>query len=138
MGAFAAQITGTVTNATTNKPSSGDEVVLLSLANGLLYFSIASTYGAIIDIAGPFAGVTYGFAVTMLQCGGVIAPTLTPILANRFGWTFAIYVLGVLAIIGSLLWLLIRAGDSLDLHNRPKGPKRTAGKRRGEQKRRQT
>ncbi len=34
-GAFAAQITGTVTNATTNKPSSGDEVTLLSLANGM-------------------------------------------------------------------------------------------------------
>jgi hypothetical protein len=34
-GAFAAQITGTVTNATTNKPSVGDEVVLLSLANGM-------------------------------------------------------------------------------------------------------
>jgi hypothetical protein len=34
-GAFAAQVTGTVTNATTNKPSSGDEVALLSLANGM-------------------------------------------------------------------------------------------------------
>jgi LPXTG-motif cell wall-anchored protein len=34
-GAFAAQITGTVSNGTTNKPSSGDEVVLLSLANGM-------------------------------------------------------------------------------------------------------
>jgi hypothetical protein len=34
-GAFAAQITGTVTNGTTNKPSSGDEVVLLSLANSM-------------------------------------------------------------------------------------------------------
>lgn len=34
-GALAAQITGTVTNATTNKPSSGDEVTLLSLANGM-------------------------------------------------------------------------------------------------------
>jgi hypothetical protein len=33
--AFAAQLTGTVTNATTNKPSSGDEVVLLSLASGM-------------------------------------------------------------------------------------------------------
>jgi hypothetical protein len=35
VGAFAAQITGTVTNGTTNKPSSGDEVVLLSLATGM-------------------------------------------------------------------------------------------------------
>ena len=34
-GAFAAQISGTVTNATTNKPSSGDEVTLLSLASGM-------------------------------------------------------------------------------------------------------
>ena len=34
-GAFAAQITGTVTNGTTNKPSSGDEVTLLSLSNGM-------------------------------------------------------------------------------------------------------
>jgi hypothetical protein len=33
--AFAAQITGTVTNATTNKASSGDEVALLSLASGM-------------------------------------------------------------------------------------------------------
>ena len=35
VGAFAAQITGTVTNGTTNKPSSGDEVALLSLATGM-------------------------------------------------------------------------------------------------------
>lgn len=33
--AFAAQIGGTVTNATTNKPSAGDEVVLLSLSSGM-------------------------------------------------------------------------------------------------------
>jgi len=34
-GAFAAQITGTVTNGTTNQPSAGDEVTLLSLASGM-------------------------------------------------------------------------------------------------------
>jgi hypothetical protein len=34
-GAFAAQITGTVTNGTTNRPSSGDEVTLLSLSSGM-------------------------------------------------------------------------------------------------------
>lgn len=32
---FAAQITGTATNGTTNKPAAGDEVVLLSLAAGM-------------------------------------------------------------------------------------------------------
>ncbi len=34
-GAFAAQISGTAMNGTTSKPSSGDEVVLLSLAGGM-------------------------------------------------------------------------------------------------------
>ncbi len=34
-GAFAAQLTGTVMNGTTNQPSPGEEVVLISLANGM-------------------------------------------------------------------------------------------------------
>jgi hypothetical protein len=42
-GAFAAQITGTVTNATTNKPSSGDEVTLLSLASGMQEIATTKT-----------------------------------------------------------------------------------------------
>ena len=42
-GAFAAQITGTVTNGTTNKPSSGDEVTLLSLAGGMQEVSTTKT-----------------------------------------------------------------------------------------------
>jgi MFS transporter, ACS family, glucarate transporter len=90
-------------------------VVLLSLGNGLLYFAASSNSSAIIDIAGPFAGVTFGYAATMLQCGGMIAPTLTPLLANRFGWSFAIYMLAALAIVASLLWLAIRAGETLAL-----------------------
>jgi hypothetical protein len=35
LGAFAAQLTGTVMNGTTNQPSSGEEVVLISLASGM-------------------------------------------------------------------------------------------------------
>jgi hypothetical protein len=42
-GAFAAQITGIVTNATTNKPSSGDEVTLLSLASGMQEIATTKT-----------------------------------------------------------------------------------------------
>ena len=34
-GVFAAQLTGTVMNGTTNQPSSGEEVVLISLASGM-------------------------------------------------------------------------------------------------------
>jgi 5-hydroxyisourate hydrolase-like protein (transthyretin family) len=40
---FAAQLTGTVTNATTGKPAAGDEVTLLSLTGGMQETSSATT-----------------------------------------------------------------------------------------------
>jgi 5-hydroxyisourate hydrolase-like protein (transthyretin family) len=42
-GLFAAQLTGTVTNATTGKPAAGDEVTLLSLTGGMQETSSART-----------------------------------------------------------------------------------------------
>jgi hypothetical protein len=47
---FAAQITGTVTNGTTNKPAAGEQVVLLSLAEGMNEVSRATS-----DSQGRFA-----------------------------------------------------------------------------------
>ena len=40
---FAAQLTGTVTNATTGKPAAGDQVTLLSLSGGMQETSSATT-----------------------------------------------------------------------------------------------
>lgn len=42
-GAFAAQLSGTVMNGTTNRPSSGEEVVLISLASGMNEVSLTKT-----------------------------------------------------------------------------------------------
>jgi len=88
-------------------------VLFLSLGDGFLYFAGASGIGAIIDIAGPYSGVTYGFSVTMTQVGGVLAPTLTPLLADRFGWNVAIYMMALLAVVGSLFWLKVDAGKAI-------------------------
>ena len=82
-------------------------IVLLSLGDGFLYMSAASAFATIIDIGGPYTGVTYGFANIMTILGGVLAPTLTPILANRFGWEVAIYVMVFLTLVGALVWLRI-------------------------------
>jgi cyanate permease len=45
--------------------------------------------------------------------GGVLAPTLTPILANRFGWDGAIYAMMFLTLVGAVIWLKIDAGKPL-------------------------
>ena len=57
-------------------------VVLLSLGDGFLYFGAAAIVGTNIDIAGPHSGTVYGLTATLLQIGGAIAPTLTPIIAT--------------------------------------------------------
>jgi hypothetical protein len=44
-GLFAGQITGTVTNGTTNKPAAGNEVVLLALEGGMSELTRATTDG---------------------------------------------------------------------------------------------
>jgi MFS transporter, ACS family, glucarate transporter len=88
-------------------------IVLLSLGDGFLYMSGASAFATIIDIGGPYTGVTYGFANLMTILGGVLAPTLTPLLANRFGWEGAIYAMMFLTLIGAVIWLKIDAGKPL-------------------------
>lgn len=92
-------------------------VVSLSLGDGLLNSVYAPVIGAIVDVAGPYSGVTYGFSFTMTQIGGVLAPTVTPLLAQRFGWTVALYVMPALAVLGSLAWLGIDAAKPLVVGN---------------------
>lgn len=84
-------------------------VVMLSLGDGFLYFAGAPTVGTMIDIAGPHSGTVYGITATVLQIGGAVAPTLTPIIAERFGWEAALHVAGVLAVISAFVWFFIDA-----------------------------
>ncbi len=82
-------------------------VLLLSLGDGLLYFAGAAGLGAVIDIAGPHSGTVYGITVTATQVGGAVAPTLTPIIADRFGWEAALQFAGVLALGAAFVWLFV-------------------------------
>jgi len=84
-------------------------VILLSLGDGFLYFAGAASWGAIIDIAGPHSGTVYGLTVAVLQIGGAVAPTLTPMIAARFGWEAALHVAGMLAVASAIVWLFIDA-----------------------------
>jgi MFS transporter, ACS family, glucarate transporter len=47
------------------------------------------------------------------QFGGVVAPSLTPLLAAQFGWSTAFLVAAGLAVMGSLVWLLVNPERTL-------------------------
>jgi len=102
-------------------------IVLLSLGDGFLYMSAASAFATIIDIGGAYTGVTYGLANLMTILGGVLAPTLTPLLANRFGWDGAIYAMMFLTLVGAVIWLKIDAGKPLVV-NEPTSTPLSAGR----------
>ena len=44
-----------------------------------------------------------------------LSPTLTPLLAQRFGWDSALYVAAILALLGAFFWLWIHPERAIDL-----------------------
>ncbi len=90
-------------------------VFLLSLGDGFLYFGGAAIFGTNIDIAGPHSGTVYGLTAMLLQIGGAIAPTLTPIIADRYGWEAALQLAALLAVFSAFLWLFIDAAKKIEV-----------------------
>jgi MFS transporter, ACS family, glucarate transporter len=88
-------------------------VILLSLGAGFLYFTVGAFWASTIDLAPRHAGTLSGIMNTGANVGGTISPTLTPWLAEHFGWNVSLGFAAAIATMGGLLWLLIRPGDGL-------------------------
>jgi len=86
---------------------------MLSLGAGWLYFTVGAFWAATTDLSKAHAGTLSGMMNTGANLGGTISPTLTPWLAEQFGWAAALGAAALLALIGGMLWFLIRPGDGL-------------------------
>ena len=60
------------------------------------------------DIGGESRGLSGAFMNTGGNIGGLIAPVLTPIMAEQVGWAGSITVACVIAGLGGLVWFLIK------------------------------
>jgi MFS transporter, ACS family, glucarate transporter len=88
-------------------------ITLLSLGAGFLYFTVGAFWASTIDLAPRHAGTLSGIMNTGANVGGTLSPTLTPWLAEHFGWNVSLGFAAAVAAIGGLLWLLVRPGDGL-------------------------
>ena len=88
--------------------------MILAGGAGALYLSQSSFWAVSADISGDLSGVVSGVMNTSCQIGGALTASLTPYLAGRYGWRFAFIFAAVLAIGGSLLWLVVDPGPSRD------------------------
>ena len=87
--------------------------IVLAGGAGALYLSQSSFWSVTADIAGPSAGTVSGVMNMIGQFGGVVAPSLTPLLAAQFGWSTAFLVAAGLGVVGSLAWLLVNPERTL-------------------------
>ena len=88
-------------------------ILLLSLGAGFLYFTVGAFWASTIDLTSRHAGTLSGIMNTGANIGGTISPTLTPWLAEQLGWNVSLGFAALVAVIGGMLWLLIRPGDGL-------------------------
>jgi len=81
--------------------------IVLAGGAGALYLSQSAFWAVTADIAGSSAGSASGLMNMGGQIGGAVTASLTPWIADRFGWTPSFLVAAGLCILGALLWLAV-------------------------------
>jgi ACS family glucarate transporter-like MFS transporter len=80
---------------------------------GSLYLSQSSFWAVSADLGGKSSGSLSGFMNMANQIGGMITVSLTPFLADKFGWNTGFRVAAAIAALGAIAWLLVNPGASL-------------------------
>ncbi|MCC6968507.1 MAG: MFS transporter [Nitrospira sp.] len=82
-------------------------IVCLSLGAGWLYFTVGAYWSVTMDLSKNHAGTLSGVMNTGANVGGVISPSLTPWLADHWGWTASLLVAAGIALCGGLMWMKV-------------------------------
>jgi MFS transporter, ACS family, glucarate transporter len=85
-------------------------IAALSVSVAFLMATEGPFWSSTIHIAGEHAGAAGGIMNMAGNLGGVVSTALVPVLVKNFGWAIALGSGSGLAIVGGLLWLLIRPG----------------------------
>jgi ACS family glucarate transporter-like MFS transporter len=81
--------------------------VILAGGAGALYVSQSSFWSVSADIAGRSSGVFSSMVNMGAQVGGAVTASLTPWVAQRYGWTMSFGIAAALALLGAVLWMTV-------------------------------
>jgi len=93
--------------------------VILAGGAGALYLSQSSFWSVSVDIAGRSSGVFSSIVNTGGQLGGAVTASLTPWIAQRYGWTTSFAIAAVLALVGAVCWLTVHPERPLQMEALP-------------------
>jgi MFS transporter, ACS family, glucarate transporter len=80
---------------------------------GSLYLSQSAFWAVSADLGGKSSGSLSGFMNMANQVGGMITVSLTPFLADRFGWSAGFNVAAAAACLGAIAWLFVNPSLAL-------------------------
>ncbi len=87
---------------------------ILAGGAGALYVSQSTFWSVSVDIAGRSSGVFSSLVNMGGQIGGALTASLTPWIAQRFGWTASFAVAAALGLGGALCWLAVDPERTLE------------------------
>ena len=88
-------------------------IASLSLGAGWLYFTIGAYWSSTSDLSKTHAGSLSGLMNMGANIGGAISPTVTPWIAEHWGWPASLGTTALIALVGGIMWLRIKPGDGL-------------------------
>ncbi|HLN03235.1 MAG TPA: MFS transporter [Bryobacteraceae bacterium] len=96
-----------------NVTGTAPTVILLCLSLGFASATDAPFWAAAIDASGKHSGTGGAIFNTGGNIGGMLAPTVTPLLAHWFGWSSGLYFGGAFALLGVLVWFFLEPQTAL-------------------------
>jgi ACS family glucarate transporter-like MFS transporter len=87
--------------------------VILAGGAGALYFSSSAFWTLSADMGGASAGSVSGVMNMGNQTAGMITASLTPLIADHYGWTASFIFAALICLGGGIVWLFIDPDQSL-------------------------
>ena len=80
--------------------------IVLACGAGTLYLSQSSFWSVTAGLAGSSSGSVSGFMNMGAQAGGALTASLTPVIAERFGWSASFIVAAAFCGLGAFAWMI--------------------------------
>jgi ACS family glucarate transporter-like MFS transporter len=93
--------------------------IVLAGGAGAIYLAQSAFWAVTADIAGKSAGTVSGLMNMGGQVGGAVTASLTPWIAEHFGWTASFLVAAAVCLAGALAWLLVNPETPISIRPKP-------------------